>query len=31
LQRRLGSVLATPVMRSKERSWLAASPQDASS
>lgn len=26
LQRRLGSVLATPVMRSKERHWLAASP-----
>jgi D-aminopeptidase len=26
LQRRLGSVVATPVMRSKERSWLAASP-----
>jgi len=24
LQRRLGSVLATPVMRSKERAWLAA-------
>jgi D-amino peptidase len=31
LRRRLGSVLATPVMRSKERSWLAASPQGASS
>lgn len=26
LQRRLGSVLATPVMRSKERHWLASSP-----
>ena len=26
LQRRLGSILATPVMRSKERRWLAASP-----
>ncbi|MET0305024.1 MAG: M55 family metallopeptidase [Solirubrobacterales bacterium] len=26
LQRRLGSIVATPVMRSKERSWLAASP-----
>ena len=26
IQRRLGSVLATPVMRSKERAWLAASP-----
>jgi D-amino peptidase len=26
LQRRFGSVLVTPVMRSKERSWLAASP-----
>lgn len=26
LQRRLGSLVATPVMRSKERSWLAASP-----
>jgi D-aminopeptidase len=25
-QRRLGSLLATPVMRSKERRWLAASP-----
>ena len=25
-QRRLGSILATPVMRSKERNWLAASP-----
>lgn len=25
-QRRLGSVVATPVMRSKERRWLAASP-----
>jgi D-amino peptidase len=25
VQRRLGSILATPVMRSKERSWLAAS------
>jgi hypothetical protein len=24
LQRRLGSLVATPVMRSKERSWLAA-------
>ena len=31
LQRRLGSVLATPVMRSKERSWLAASPQGTGS
>lgn len=30
LQRRLGSIVATPVMRSKERSWLAASPQSAS-
>lgn len=27
LQRRLGSIVATPVMRSKERRWLAASPQ----
>ena len=26
LQRRLGSLLATPVMRSKERRWLASSP-----
>ncbi len=26
LQRRLGSLVATPVMRSKERRWLAASP-----
>jgi D-aminopeptidase len=26
LQRRAGSVLATPVMRSKERQWLAAAP-----
>jgi D-amino peptidase len=26
LQRRLGSIVATPVMRSKERRWLAASP-----
>lgn len=26
LQRRLGSLLATPVMRSKERRWLARSP-----
>ena len=26
LQRRLGSLVATPVMRSKERNWLAASP-----
>jgi len=26
LRRRLGSVLATPVMRSKERRWLAAAP-----
>ncbi len=26
LQRRLGSVVATPVMRSKERHWLASSP-----
>jgi D-aminopeptidase len=26
LQRRLGSLLATPVMRSKERRWLAAQP-----
>lgn len=26
LQRRLGSILATPVMRSKERRWLAAAP-----
>jgi D-aminopeptidase len=25
-QRRLGSILATPVMRSKERRWLASSP-----
>ena len=25
-QRRLGSVVATPVMRSKERTWLASSP-----
>jgi D-aminopeptidase len=25
-QRRLGSLLATPVMRSKERAWLAAAP-----
>lgn len=31
LQRRLGSIVATPVMRSKERSWLAASPQGAGS
>lgn len=30
LQRRLGSILATPVMRSKERSWLATSPQGTS-
>lgn len=29
LQRRLGSKLATPVMRSKERAWLAASPSDS--
>lgn len=27
LQRRLGSLIATPVMRSKERKWLATSPQ----
>jgi D-amino peptidase len=26
LQRRLGSIVATPVMRSKERHWLASSP-----
>jgi hypothetical protein len=26
LQRRVGSVLATPVMRSKERAWLGAAP-----
>jgi hypothetical protein len=26
LQRRLGSLLATPVMRRKERTWLAAAP-----
>ncbi len=26
VQRRLGSILATPVMRSKERRWLASSP-----
>lgn len=26
LQRRLGSLIATPVMRSKERKWLAATP-----
>ena len=26
IQRRLGSLVATPVMRSKERHWLAASP-----
>ncbi|MGC1852728.1 MAG: M55 family metallopeptidase [Solirubrobacterales bacterium] len=26
VQRRLGSLVATPVMRSKERNWLAASP-----
>jgi len=28
-QRRLGSLLATPVMRSKERRWLAAAPSAA--
>jgi D-aminopeptidase len=28
-QRRLGSLLATPVMRSKERAWLAAAPPPA--
>ncbi|HEX7245124.1 MAG TPA: M55 family metallopeptidase [Solirubrobacterales bacterium] len=27
LQRRLGSLIATPVMRSKERRWLAAAPR----
>ena len=27
LQRRLGSIVATPVMRSKERRWLASSRQ----
>ncbi len=31
LQRRLGSIVATPTMRSKERSWLAASPQGPAS
>jgi len=29
VQRRLGSLLATPVMRSKERRWLEASPKPA--
>lgn len=29
LQRRLGSIVATPVMRSKERHWLASSPRAA--
>jgi D-amino peptidase len=29
LQRRLGSIVATPVMRSKERHWLALSPRAA--
>jgi hypothetical protein len=27
VHRRLGSLLATPVMRSKERRWLAAAPR----
>jgi hypothetical protein len=30
VQRRAGSLLATPVMRSKERHWLARSPAQAS-
>ncbi len=29
VQRRLGSILATPVMRKKEHAWLAAAPQSS--